>query len=284
MVEDVFFPGGGVAAGDSAIRRGDDSRRVCVAEHQKGDPPIRSHGLIRCIPTVESSGGSAVATRVPATSAFKPAAAPAESAHALRARLFMTQDRAALRRELRRRRRALPAAERIAAAERLADRLCALPFACRSGRVAGYWAMDGEIPLHAWQLRLPPAVVYCLPVLHEDGRLRFAPWRPGASLVTNRYGIPEPDVSGDALLAADAMDFVVVPLVAFDARGHRLGMGAGWYDRSFAFRSACGPSPWLVGAGFAAQHVDVLAPESWDIALDAVCTEHDTFLTAAAPA
>jgi 5-formyltetrahydrofolate cyclo-ligase len=196
----------------------------------------------------------------------------------------MTDDRIALRRELRRRRRALPAAERIAAAERLADRLHALPFACRSGRVAGYWAMDGEIALHVWQLRLSRDVVYCLPVLHEDGRLRFAPWRPGAPLVTNRYGIPEPDAPGDALLAADAMDFVVVPLVAFDANGHRLGMGAGWYDRSFAFRSARAAPPWLVGTGFAVQQVDTLSPESWDVALDAVCTEHDTLLTTAAPA
>jgi 5-formyltetrahydrofolate cyclo-ligase len=196
----------------------------------------------------------------------------------------MTDDRTALRRELRRRRRALSAAERIAAAEHLADRLHALPFACQSGRVAGYWAMDGEIALHVWQLRLPPNVVYCLPVLHEDGRLRFAPWRPGAPLVANRYGIPEPDVPSDALLAADAMDFVVVPLVAFDARGHRLGMGAGWYDRSFAFRSARAAPPWLVGAGFAAQQVDALSPGSWDVTLDAVCTEHDTLLTTAAPA
>lgn len=196
----------------------------------------------------------------------------------------MTDDRTALRRELRRRRRALPAAERIAAAERLADRLHSLPFACRNGRVAGYWAMDGEIALHVWQLRLPPDVVYCLPVLHENGCLRFAPWKPGAPLVANRYGIPEPDVPDDALFAADTMDLVVVPLVAFDARGHRLGMGAGWYDRSFAFRSASAAPPWLVGAGFSAQQVDTLSPESWDVALDAVCTEHDTLLTTAAPA
>jgi 5-formyltetrahydrofolate cyclo-ligase len=77
---------------------------------------------------------------------------------------------------------------------------------------------------------------------------------------------------------------VVVPLIAFDARGHRLGMGAGWYDRSFAFRSARAAPPWLVGAGFAAQQVDTLSPESWDVTLDAVCTEHDTLLTTAAPA
>src|SRR3546814_6107802 len=72
------------------------------------------------------------------------------------------------------------------------------------GHVAGYWAVDGEIGLHAWQLRLPPSLTYCLPVLHED-RLRFAPWRAGDALLSNRYGIPEPDIAPGALLAAEAI-------------------------------------------------------------------------------
>ena len=99
-------------------------------------------------------------------------------------------ERNALRRELRARRRALPAAARIAGADALATRLFALPFFPAKGYVAGYWAMDGEIGLHSWQLRLPPGLVYCLPVLADDETLRFAPWRPGDDLVTNRYGIP----------------------------------------------------------------------------------------------
>ena len=61
-----------------------------------------------------------------------------------------------LRRTLRDARRALAPATRIAAAEALAARLLALPFAPQAGHVAGYWAMDGEIGLHAFQLRLPP--------------------------------------------------------------------------------------------------------------------------------
>ena len=187
-------------------------------------------------------------------------------------------DRAALRATLRDRRRGLAAPERIAAAEQLALRLAALPFMPRSGFVAGYWATDGEIALHAWQLRLPAGVHYCLPVLHEDGRLRFAAWRPGAPLVSNRFGIPEPDVDEDALLPGDAMGLVVMPLVGFDAAGQRLGMGAGWYDRTFAFRHGTSSAPWLVGAAFAAQQVDALAAEPWDVPMDALCTERDTFL------
>ncbi|WP_242110234.1 5-formyltetrahydrofolate cyclo-ligase [Luteimonas aquatica] len=185
--------------------------------------------------------------------------------------------RLALRRELRARRRAIPAAERIAAAERLADRLLALSGLPAHGPVAGYWAVDGEIGLHAWQLRLPAACTYCLPVLREDGRLRFAPWRPGAPLLANRHGIPEPDVADDALLEPEAMALVVAPLVAFDARRHRLGMGAGWYDRSFAFRHERAAPPALVGAAFAMQQVDALDAAAWDVPLDAVCTELDTF-------
>jgi 5-formyltetrahydrofolate cyclo-ligase len=194
-------------------------------------------------------------------------------------------DRKTLRTRLREQRRALPAAQRIAAAQVLAGRLLTLPFAPGEGFVAGYWAMDGEIALHAWQLALPAGVTYCLPVLHDDRCLRFAPWHAGQPLVQNRYGIPEPQVEADALLAPEAMRLVVLPLVGFDTRGQRLGMGAGWYDRSFAFRRESPAPPWLVGAGFAFQQLESIEAASWDVALDAICTESDTHLvTGTAPA
>ena len=191
----------------------------------------------------------------------------------------MSQDRKHLRHTLRAQRRALPAAPRIAAAEALANRLLALPFAPDSGHVAGYWAMDGEIALHHWQVRLPRQLVYCLPVLHTDQTLRFASWQPGQPLVTNRYGIPEPDVDPAQALPAHALALVVMPLVGFDTSGHRLGMGGGWYDRSFAFRNSAAPPPWLVGVGFEAQRVPRLEQAPWDVMPDAICTETNTLLT-----
>ena len=192
-------------------------------------------------------------------------------------RVSLPDDRAALRKLLRDRRRALPAATRIAAAETLADRILALPFLPDAGYVAGYWAMDAEIGLHVLQLRLPPSLIWCLPVLHDDGLLRFAPWRPGDLLVTNRFGIPEPDVSAVAALRAEDMAVIVLPLTGFDARCHRLGMGGGWYDRSLAFRAQPGTAPLLVGAGFAVQRLDAIVTAPWDVRLDAVCSEAATY-------
>ena len=191
----------------------------------------------------------------------------------------MIPDRAQLRSDLRARRRSLPATQRIAAADALANQLLALPFLPDAGHVAGYWAMDGEIALNSWQVRLPRQLMYCLPVLHADNSLRFAPWRPGEALVTNRFGIPEPDIDPADALPAHALSLVVMPLVGFDPQGHRLGMGGGWYDRSFAFRNATAPPPWLVGVGFDAQRMPQLEQASWDVVPDAICTETDTLLT-----
>ena len=196
----------------------------------------------------------------------------------------MNQDRKALRRELRQRRRDIPPAQRIAAAESLAGQLLSLPFLPVSGYVAGYWAMDGEVALHAWQLRLVSSpLVYCLPVLVGE-HLRFAPWRPGDALTTNRFGIPEPEVAAASLLDPSDMALVVLPLVGFDAHGQRLGMGGGWYDRSFAFRNTRPAPPWLVGAAFATQQLAAIAPEPWDVTLDAVCSERETLLINGIPA
>ena len=181
------------------------------------------------------------------------------------------------RQQLRERRRAIPPQARMAAAEAVAMRLLALPGTHAPGYVAGYWAMDGELPLHAWQLRLPPGCVYCLPVLDQATRLlKFAPWRSGDPLASNRYGIPEPDSGPASWLDARAMALIAMPLTGFDAQGHRIGMGGGWYDRTLAFRRDAPAPPLCIGIGFDAQEVAAIAPRPWDIACDAIVTETRT--------
>jgi len=179
---------------------------------------------------------------------------------------------------MRERRRALSVRERLDAAAAVASHL--LPeLAGFDGHIAGYWAVGGELPLHAVQANLPATLRWCLPVLHADGRLRFRAWSAGQALEPNRFGIPEP--AKGPLLDAGAMAVVLVPLLAFDSRGNRLGQGGGWYDRSFAFRHATGGSgpapdhtPWprLTGIAYDWQQADALEAADWDVPLDAVAT------------
>lgn len=186
----------------------------------------------------------------------------------------MSEQRAALRSGMRAARAALGAGERLAAADAVARHLGERPELRRPGYVGGYWAVDGEVPLHAVQLRLAPGQIWCLPIVQNDGRLRFAPWRAGDATVANRFGIPEPAVEPASTLVPSELSVVLMPLLGFDAAGHRLGMGGGYYDRSFSFRQRQPAPPWLVGVGYAFQEVPALADAAWDVGMDAVVTEH----------
>jgi 5-formyltetrahydrofolate cyclo-ligase len=149
------------------------------------------------------------------------------------------------------------------------------PAAGQPGYIAGYGATAGELPLHALQLQLRPDQIWCLPVVQSNGSLRFGPWRPGDALVNNRFGIPEPDLALDSLLDPQSLTVAFLPLLAFARDGQRLGMGAGYYDRSFAFRQQTPAPPWLIGVGYSFQEFGGADPAPWDVPMDAVVTEHE---------
>ncbi|MGH8378023.1 MAG: 5-formyltetrahydrofolate cyclo-ligase, partial [Gammaproteobacteria bacterium] len=162
-------------------------------------------------------------------------------------------DRPKLRMQLRAMRVRLSPSERMACADALAVQLEQLPEFLVDTRVAGYWAVGGELPLHA----LLPGLRqrgqdYFLPTLAADNVLRFTAWKLGAPLCQNRFGIPEPDAAGVAPVSAAELDVVLLPLLGFDRRGNRLGSGGGWYDRSLEFlRGRAAPArPLLVGIGY----------------------------------
>ena len=182
------------------------------------------------------------------------------------------EPRRALREQMRARRQALPARARFAAAEAMSDQLRLLDALASAKHVGGYWAVRGELSLHAL-LAPRPRFRYCLPCLTADSTLAFASWAPGDPVQANRYGIPEPATVD--LLAPEALDVVLVPLLAFDRRGVRLGSGGGYYDRSFAFlgMQPRPTRPLLVGIAYAFQQVEQLSPEAWDVALDYVATD-----------
>ncbi len=183
-----------------------------------------------------------------------------------------------LRQQLRAQRRVLPVAEQRQAALTVADRLADWPPFVAARRIAGYWACQGELdpsPLLERAWRAGKAIY--LPVLADTPQsLRFAPYRPGTPLRRNRFHIPEPDMAPEAWLESGELDLVLTPLAAFDETGTRLGMGGGFYDRSFAFLlnpDHRGHRPWLIGLGYAFQKVAALPRQPWDVPLDAAATE-----------
>lgn len=188
----------------------------------------------------------------------------------------MSESKSSLRARLRRRRRALTPAQQRRAAKEMARRVSREPFFLRARRVALYLANDGELD-PALLLTRAAAVGKrtCLPVLDPLARrfLYFLPWRPGQPLTPNRYGIPEPRLGRGARLPPWSLDIVFFPLVGFDARGNRLGMGGGFYDRTFDPRRGGGRRPLLVGLAHDFQQVDALPADPWDVPLDAIATD-----------
>jgi 5-formyltetrahydrofolate cyclo-ligase len=192
-------------------------------------------------------------------------------------------DRRVLRSRLRAARRAIPPAERRILSERIAGHASAwLPWG-PAAAVAAYLPLREEVdtgPLLA--LARARGIALYLPRIEGTWRRRIAFVRETAEQRRNRFGIAEPigrDVRGACWLSV-----VFVPLVGFDDRGARLGMGGGYYDRALAFRRRRGRAqrPSIVGLAFDCQRVARLPEASHDVRLDAIVTESGTHPSGAA--
>jgi 5-formyltetrahydrofolate cyclo-ligase len=187
------------------------------------------------------------------------------------------QDRAALRRTFRRLRRALPPEQQHLHSIAVARHFFAAGLAWQASTIGLYVANDGELDLAPLALRLRAAGRrVALPVIRSaPGRaplLEFYRWDTHARLQRNRYGIPEP-APGAAFVPPLGLDLLLVPLVAFDSHGTRLGMGAGYYDR---FLGALPPGlrPRIVGVAHEVQRSATALPAAtWDVPLDGILTE-----------
>jgi 5-formyltetrahydrofolate cyclo-ligase len=183
--------------------------------------------------------------------------------------------KSALRKELRKRRRALSAAQQKSAARHLYRRLITSPLFRFSRRIAFTMAADGEIDPSLLLAEAQRRGKECyLPVLNVVGapRLRFKRWRKGEALRTNFYGIAEP--RRGRYCPPRVLSLVLMPLVGFDASGNRLGMGKGYYDRTFAFRRhSIRWRPVLLGLAHECQRVDKLEVEAWDLPLEGIVTD-----------
>jgi 5-formyltetrahydrofolate cyclo-ligase len=132
--------------------------------------------------------------------------------------------------------------------------------------VSGFWPMGQEIDIRPLLLALHgQGHRIALPVTPKRGEaLTFRGWQPGDALIPERFGTMRP--IGEVLVP----DVLLIPLLAFDARGGRLGYGGGFYDRTLAAL----PGRFRLGCAFAAQQVDSVPVGPYDIRLDAVATEN----------
>lgn len=188
-------------------------------------------------------------------------------------------DRQRLRLAIRTRRRELIPAQRTAAAVAVARRLGRHRLYRKARHIALFIANDGELSPHLLARRAARDGKRCyLPVLRPGKRLAFVRYRPGiTALRPNRFSIGEPRYRPRDIVAPVTLDLVLMPLVAFDGQGNRLGMGGGFYDRTFAFKrhTRRGEPPVLVGIAWELQRVQRLESEPWDIPLGAVVTERE---------
>lgn len=106
-------------------------------------------------------------------------------------------------------------------------------------------------------------------VTRPNARMEFRPWTPSVRMVKDRYGIPIPSLPANAPVSI-VPDVMLIPVVAFDEAGFRLGYGGGYFDRTLAELT---PAPFTIGVGFEISRLDTVFPEPHDIPLAAIVTE-----------
>lgn len=175
--------------------------------------------------------------------------------------------RATLRRQKTFARLALPAAQREVADRHIRGVLETFLLTRPPGVLAFCWPIRAEVdcrPLAqrllaaGWQAVMPT-------VVETDAPMVFRHWEPGCAMSTDPYGIPVP-----AGTATRSPDVVLLPLVAFDTDGYRLGYGGGYFDRTLAVST---PRPLAIGVGYELAAVPTIHPEPHDIPLDWIATE-----------
>jgi 5-formyltetrahydrofolate cyclo-ligase len=167
---------------------------------------------------------------------------------------------------------ALPPAGRMAASQAIAER--GLPVAVKPGLVvSGFSPLKSEInPLPLLRRLADAGASLALPVVAGRGQpLIMRAWLFGAPLTSGVWGIREPPADASEVFP----DILIVPLLAFDRSGHRIGYGAGYYDMTIARLRAKKPVM-AIGIAFAAQEIPAVPATPRDARLDLVLTEQGT--------
>jgi len=189
-------------------------------------------------------------------------------------------DKKALRASKRELRRQLGADEQHNTAKTVTETALLQPFFPLGNDIAIYMSADGEVDTGILLETLLELGKNCyLPVmLDATTTLEFRQYLPGRPLIRNSFGLHEPGPEA-ATIAPELLSTVFMPLVAFDEQGNRLGMGKGYYDRTFAFKMMPAnetikspESPVLIGLAHECQRVENLQAASWDVPLKGIIT------------
>jgi len=184
-----------------------------------------------------------------------------------------TPFRVTLRREKIAARQALPEAVHALASAHILAHLFQLLQPRPPGVIAFCWPVRAEVDCRPllldllradWQAAMPTVVTPATP-------MDFRAWTPDAPMATDPFGIPVPQTA-----RCVTPDVVLLPLVAADPAGYRLGYGGGYFDRTLA---ATVPRPLTIGVGFELAIVPDIHPEPHDIPLDLIVTETGARLT-----
>ena len=142
-------------------------------------------------------------------------------------------------------------------------------------KVASYLSSNGEISPHEIINNSPASLIF-LPRITNMSRASMAFYSSNNRLTRNRFNLIEPAAKG---MPANIrhFDLILIPLVAFDRNGNRLGMGGGFYDRVLAFKNhnTSRTRPRLIGVAHHFQEVDHISPQPWDVRLDAILTDRE---------
>lgn len=137
-------------------------------------------------------------------------------------------------------------------------------------KIALYYPKNGEIDLMDLFKSAPLHGKQCyFPVVNPEGDLVFVPAHLKTKFVKNKYGIPEPIENLKKKIDTNELDIIFMPLVAFDNFGNRLGMGAGYYDKSL---KSC-KNPLLIGVAYEFQKQPLIPSDPWDIKLQMIITD-----------
>lgn len=183
-----------------------------------------------------------------------------------------------LRQSLRAVRRDITGDTRAKNAMALVEQLHQLTCVKTASRIATFLSIPEEIDTHYLNNALfhHGKSLYLPVVVGRHQALKFAPYAQDTRLIRGQLDILVPDVDESTYIDGSDLDSCFVPLVGFDANGNRIGMGGGFYDRSFAFLNTVATSdstkPSLIGVAYDAQRVDAIARNEWDVKLDELIT------------